>query len=344
MPGRILAFSCVLVLLALVVGCGQSAQLTGVSVTPTTVAFETNIPSPDFQPTNATAQLTAVGTYTNGKNNTEYTEDITNQVVWESTITAVATVTSAGVVSPTGCGVGVINAKAGNGSLIASTSVIVCMQTGSPMPEQMGSLTSLKIMAPPQTLSNRGEKAQYIAIGTYAGSTATRDLTDQVKWSTSDSRVATVNATGLVTASAFCTNVGSSPQATITAAAPGGGGNPLTETATFAIGSCGSSSAPSFTVHEVGEGSGKVISNPAGIICGGNEGCTGNFSLNAPVTLTATPNPGSIFDGFSASCTPIIPDPSGCPASLRGSNVKSCTCSTRVINSGAVGAIFDTAR
>lgn len=346
MAGRILAFSCVLVLLALVVGCSQSAQSTGVSVTPTTVAFETNVPSPDFQPTNATAQLTAIGTYTNGKNGTEYTEDITNQVVWESTITAVATVTSAGVVSPTGCGVAVVNAKGGNGSLVASASVSVCTQSGSPTPEQMGqgSLTSLKIMAPPQTLSNRGEKAQYIAIGTYAGSTATRDLTDQVKWSTSDSRVATVNSTGLVTASAFCSNIGSSPQATITALAPVGSGSSLTETATFAVGSCGSSSAPSFTVHEVGEGLGKVISNPAGIICDGNEGCTGNFSLNAPVTLTATPNLGSIFDGFSASCTPIIPDPSGCPASLRGANVKSCTCSTRVVNSGAVGAIFNTAR
>jgi hypothetical protein len=341
MAGRILAFSCVLGLLALVVGCGQSAQLTGVSVTPTTVAFETNVPSPDFQPTTATAQLTATGTYTNGKNGTIYTEDITNQVVWESTITAVATVTAAGVVSPTGCGVGVINAKGGNGSLIATASISVCTQTGSPSP---GSLTSLRIMAPPQTLSNRGEKAQYIAIGTYAGSTATRDLTDQVKWSTSDSRVATINSTGLVTASALCSNIGSIPETTITAVAPGASGSSLTETATFALGSCGSSSAPSLTVHEVGEGSGKVISNPVGIICGGDEGCAGNFSLNAPVTLIATPNPGSIFDGFSASCTPVIPDPSGCPATLRGSNVKSCTCSTRVTNSGAVGAIFNTAR
>jgi hypothetical protein len=343
MAGRILAFSSVLVLLALIVGCGQSAQLTGVTVTPTTVAFETNVPSPDFQPTNATAQLTAVGTYTNGKNGTIYTEDITNQVVWESTITAVATVTAAGVVSPTGCGVGVVNAKAGNGSLIASASISVCTQNGSPSPSP-GSLTSLKIMAPPQTLNNRGEKAQYIAIGTYAGSTATRDLTDQVKWSASDSRVATVNSTGLVTESAFCSNIGAGPETTITAVAPGASGSSLTETAKFAVGSCGPSSAPSLTVHEAGEGSGKVISNPAGIICGGDEGCTGNFSLNAPVTLTATPNSGSIFDGFSVSCTPIIPDPSGCPAELRGSNVKSCTCSTRVTNSGAVGAIFNTAR
>ncbi len=336
MAGRILTLSCVLPLLVLVVGCGQSAQLTGVNITPTTVLFDDN--SPFFVPTNATAQLTATGTYTNGKNGTVYTEDITDKVVWESSLTVVATVNSTGLVSPAGCGTTTINAKAGNGGLIATASVTVCKPTAS----LMGSLTSLKIMAPPQTLSNQGEKAQYVAIGTYAGSNQTKDLTDQVKWSTGDSRVATVNSIGLVTAAAPCSNIGESPETSIKAVAPGG--SSLTGTATFAVGSCGSGSAPTLTVHEAGEGSGKVISNPARISCGGDEGCTGGFSLNAPVTLTASPNPGSIFGGFSASCTPVIPDPSGCSASLRGSDVRSCTCVTRVTNSGAVGAIFNPAR
>ncbi len=338
MAGRVLSLCCVLVLLALIVGCSQSAQLTGVSVTPTSAAFETN--SPYFVPTTATVQMTATGTYTNGKNGTYYTQDITDQVVWESSLTAVATVSATGSISPTGCGVATINAKAGNGGLVATASVAVCSQSGG----ALGSLSSLKIMAPPQTLSNMGEKAQYIAIGTYAGSNETKDLTDQVKWSTSDSRVATINSAGLVTAAASCSNVGSGPEATITAVLPGASESALTGTATFAVGSCGSSNVPSLTVHQVGEGSGKVISNPAAINCGGNEGCSGNFSLNAPVTLTATPNPGSVFGGFSASCTPILPDPSGCSASLRGAGVKSCTCATRVTNSGAVGAIFNAAQ
>lgn len=338
MAGRILAFCSTLVLLALIVGCGQSAQLTGVSITPTTVDFETNVP--DFQPTNATAQLTATGTYTNGKNNTVYTKDITDQVVWESSITAVATVSSTGLVSPTGCGVTTINAKAGNGGLIATASVTVCSQTGG----FLGSLTSLKVMAPPQTLNNRGDRAQYIAIGTYAGSTATKDLTDQVKWSTSDNRVATVNSNGLATASSSCSNIGSGPETTITAVAPGDTQGSLTGTAKFAMRPCGSTGVPSLTVHKAGEGSGKVISNPSGINCSADEGCTANFTLNAPVTLTAFPTPGSVFGGFSASCTPVIPDPSGCPESVREPNVKSCTCATTVPNSGAVGAIFNPAQ
>ncbi len=336
MAGRVLAFSCVVVLLALVVGCSQSAQLTGVSITPTTVLFDTN--SSYFVPTTATAQLTATGTYTNGKNGTVYTEDITDQVVWESSITAVATVSATGVVTPAGCGITTINAKAGNGGLIATASVSVCKQVGG----ALSSLTSLKIVAPPQTLSNRGEKAQYVAIGTYAGSNETRDLTDQVKWSTGDSRVATVNSIGLVTAAASCSNIGAGSETTITAVAPGS--DSLAETATFAVGACGANSTPSLTIHQAGEGSGKVVSNPAGISCGGDEGCAGNFALNAPVTLTATPNPGSVFGGFSASCTPVIPDPSGCSASLRGSEVKSCTCAMTVPNSGTVGAIFNPAR
>lgn len=336
MAGRIFASFCALLLLALVVGCGgPSAPLTGVSVTPTTVFFETD--SPVFVTTSVTAQMTATGTYSNGKNGDVHYEDITNQVVWESSITAVATVSSTGVISPTGCGITTINAKAGNAGLVATASVTVCKLTG----DALGSPTSLKIVSPPQTLSNLGEKAQYIAIGTYAGSSETRDLTDQVKWSTTDARVATVNSIGLATAAALCSNTGSGRETSITAVLPG---SELSDTASFSVGSCGSSSAPTLVVHQAGEGSGKVVSNPAAINCAGEEGCSGNFGLNAPVTLTASPNAGSIFGGFSASCTPVIPDPSGCPASLRGTAVKSCTCATRVTNSGAVGAIFDTAR
>lgn len=339
MAGRILLFSVVAMILLLTVGCGSSAQLSGVSVTPATVSFETNIPSPDFVPTTVTAQLTATGTYSNGKTGRVYYKDITDQVNWTTALAAVATVTSAGVVSPAGCGVGVINANA-SGGLIASASINVCTQSGS----DLGSLTSLKVLSPPQTLSNRGDKAQFIALGTYAGSNATKDLTDKVKWSTSDTRVATTDAAGLVTLSASCSNVGSGPEATITAVAPGGGGSSLTAAASVVVEPCGSSSGSTLIVHQAGEGSGKVVSNPDEISCSGGDGCIGNFALSRPVTLTATPDPGSIFGGFSASCAPVIPDPSGCPASLREAGVKSCTCLTTTVNAAAVGAIFNTGR
>jgi len=236
MAGRVLALSCAVALLVLVVSCSQNAQLTGVSVTPTTVNFEDNIPTPDFVPTSATAQLTATGTYTNGKNGTVIYRDITNQVEWESSITAVATVTAGGLVSPTGCGIGLVNAKAGNGGLVATATINVCMP---PMgSSSLGTLTSLKVVAPPQTLSNRGDKGQFKALGTYVSSNVTRDLTGQVKWYTSDARVATVSNTGLVTLVAPCSNIGSGPEAVITAAAPANSGSSLTATSTITVGSC----------------------------------------------------------------------------------------------------------
>jgi hypothetical protein len=323
--------------LALVVSCSQNAQLTAVAITPASVTFEANIPAPDFVPTNETAQLTATGTYENGKNGTVTYQNITDQVVWSSSLTTVATVDASGLVTPTGCGSTSINAAGGNGGLVSSILVTVCNLSG--ISGSMGSLSSLKVAAPPQTLSNRGEKAQYVAFGTYAAG-ATRDMTATVKWSTSDPRMATVDSNGLVTLAASCSNIGSGPAVTVTAAVPG---SAFTASASFLVGSCGSGREPALAVHEAGEGAGKVVSNAGSIKCSGGEGCTGNFALNAPVMLTATPNPGSVFGGFSASCAPVTPDPSGCLASQRGSDVKSCTCVTTAPNSGAVGAIFNPA-
>jgi hypothetical protein len=58
-------------------------------------------------------------------------------------------------------------------------------------------------------------------------------------------------------------------------------------------------------------GSGTVISNPAGIDCGAT--CSSPFTKGSPVTLTATPAPGSVFTGWSGggcsgagTCTVIL--------------------------------------
>jgi serine protease len=48
-------------------------------------------------------------------------------------------------------------------------------------------------------------------------------------------------------------------------------------------------------------GSGTVTSNPAGINCGST--CSQSFDYNTPVTLTATPDTGSTFSGWSDGCT-----------------------------------------
>ena len=57
----------------------------------------------------------------------------------------------------------------------------------------------------------------------------------------------------------------------------------------------------SLTVENIGGYAGRVISSPAGIDCPGS--CTASFPKGAAVVLTATPEPGTTFAGWSGPCT-----------------------------------------
>ena len=172
-------------------------------------------------------------------------------------------------------------------------------------------LTSLSIIPPTQVLSTPGETSQYIAIGTYTrGSlTKTRDITNQVQWSSSDVGVATIDSAGLAT-------VGIVPDTTtITAMATSAKGSTITGTAILTTVGGGSGQLPTLAVYSVGQGTGTVTSSPVGITCppAGGYDCTGNFPLNTVVTLTAVANSGSQFGGWSSNCTdgsPNNPTPS----------------------------------
>jgi Divergent InlB B-repeat domain len=59
------------------------------------------------------------------------------------------------------------------------------------------------------------------------------------------------------------------------------------------------------TVIRGGSGSGSVSSAPAGITCGA--GCSATFDPGQTVTLTATPDAGSRFSGWSGPCTGAAP-------------------------------------
>jgi PKD repeat protein len=55
------------------------------------------------------------------------------------------------------------------------------------------------------------------------------------------------------------------------------------------------------TVSKAGSGSGSVSSSPAGIACGSD--CQTSFDNGTVVTLTAAPDPGSVFAGWSGDCS-----------------------------------------
>ena len=77
-------------------------------------------------------------------------------------------------------------------------------------------------------------------------------------------------------------------------------------------------------VTKAGLGTGTVISSPGGITCG--EDCTSRFTAFSQVTLTATPDAGSVFNAF---------DGAGCSSS---------PCVVTMSDPRAVTATFDTTR
>ncbi|HEY6205523.1 MAG TPA: galactose oxidase-like domain-containing protein [Chthoniobacterales bacterium] len=120
-----------------------------------------------------------------------------------------------------------------------------------------------------------------------------------------------------ITCGATCSknyNYGDSVTLTATSAAPGstftgwsGGGcsgtgactvtltSPITVTANFAP------ITINLNISKSGTGGGTVTSNPAGIDCGAT--CAAIYGYGTPVTLTAVPDAGSAFNGWSGGCT-----------------------------------------
>jgi hypothetical protein len=61
---------------------------------------------------------------------------------------------------------------------------------------------------------------------------------------------------------------------------------------------------PAFTLSVGRSGKGTVTSNPDGIGCGLKSGsCSAKFGQGTSVTLTAIPDPGSVWTGWSGACT-----------------------------------------
>jgi Bacterial Ig-like domain (group 2) len=198
------------------VGCGSSTAIDSIQVSPTTVSLGTG----------NTAQLTAIGTIGHGSHPST-NQNITATVTWASSIAAVATVSSSGVVTGVGAGTTTITASIeGYGGLITSNAASVAV-TGSGGGTGGATLASLAIIPGSQSVASPGETSQFIAIGT-TSSGATVDLTGSVTWSSSSAQVATISVGGLATAVSQGTT-------TVTAIATNPDKTVVTGTATFTV-------------------------------------------------------------------------------------------------------------
>jgi len=122
----------------------------------------------------AVRQFTAIGTFSD-----KTVKDITSSVVWKSSNTAVAFVDAGG------------RAVAGN---VAGTAVITASlgtKRGSSTLKVRRELVSIAIL-PESAMIIPGDTQWFGAIGSYSDKT-TKDLTDMVKWETSDIRIAVMD-------------------------------------------------------------------------------------------------------------------------------------------------------
>ncbi len=164
------------------VGSPQVVTMSGGGELDNLVSVAITVPDVSL-PKGTTEQLQATGTYKSGK-----TGNVTSSTTWGSLSAAIATVSSAGVVTGMGVGSTTVTAAVAGTTVTGSTSLIV----GAP------SLTSIAISAPSTSLDYPAT-LQFTATGTYSDGT-TADITGTAAWASSNTAAATIATGGMATA------------------------------------------------------------------------------------------------------------------------------------------------
>jgi len=161
-------------------GVTGSTTLTVGPATPVSIAVTPTNPS---IPKGGTQQFTATGTYTDGSS-----QDLTASATWASSSTAVATITAGGLASGAAQGTSQISATVSG--VTGSTTLTVGPAT----------LVSIAVTPANPTIA-KGTTQQFTATGTYTDG-STQDLTSSTTWASSNTAVASVNASGLASGAA----------------------------------------------------------------------------------------------------------------------------------------------
>jgi len=179
-------------------GCSATA-IDAITVSPTLT---------DFEGVGGSVQLTATATIGHGNHPATY-EDVTKLVTWSTPLGQVAQVNSNGYVTMVGLGLTQITATANGYTGVVSGSATVCSDnpsttatTGITCPSISTAFrpkTTLSLVRGVRSVTAPGEEVQFRVLGTTHETGAEDDMTEGVKWSSTDESVATVNSSGLVT-------------------------------------------------------------------------------------------------------------------------------------------------
>jgi hypothetical protein len=146
---------------------------------------------------------------------------------------------------------------------------------------------------------------QYKAYGTYIHPPKTIDITSQVTWQSSNPQVAQVTGDGVVSPNTNC------GVAQIFATMHDSPNDIVSNVVSITVDGPANLGCPQGTATNIlavslasGASDGSITSSPAGINCGaGGNICAVAFSSGSTVSLTATPDTGHNFLGFTNGCT-----------------------------------------
>jgi List-Bact-rpt repeat protein/Big-like domain-containing protein len=163
--------------------------------------------------------------------------------------------------------------------------------------------------------ADAGLSVQLRALGTYIHPPVTKDITSQVTWTSNTPQMVTVNSAGVITVTGQACGA-TLISATVNTNSSSGG---ISSSGALVTGfmtanvvcftSSGGAGSPALTVTFMGNGSGKVTSSPTGVSCASPSACLAQFASGSTVTLTATPNGGSLFGSWVGCDTPSSANP-----------------------------------
>jgi len=249
-----------------------AATLTGLVVTPAVAQGNAG---------GAPVQFTATATYSDNT-----TADVSDQATWTSSNDTLATVDATGLATPHAPGTATITANFGG--LTADASFVI------------GNAVVVSIQVTPATQSiAKGTTLQYTATATYSDQT-TQNITSSAQWQSSDTAVATIDATGLATGVAAGT-------ASITATFNGITGN-ADLTVTAAVVTAVQVDPP---VKTIPKGQTQAFTATAIFSDGTNQPVTTGVSWQSSDTAVATISAAGVASGLAAGTTKITAEYGG---------------------------------